>query len=84
MKLVLRSLPQMLVMASVVTTALYVPVTAVLALLSISLFDISLRSFVTFGSALNAVEGLVAWWAVLFAPAAAYSACVMPWGAKQD
>lgn len=84
MKLVLASLPQMLVMASIVTTALYVPVLVVLALLSIALFGVSLRSFVTFGEALNAVEGLVAWWGILFVPTAVYSACVMPWGSRKN
>ena len=84
MKLVLRSLPQMLVMTGVVTTALYVPVVAVLALLAIGLFDVPLRSFVTFGGALGAVAGLVAWWVVLFVPALAYSAFMMPWGAGKD
>ena len=74
----------MLVMASVVTTALYAPVLAVLAFLSIALFGLSLHAFVTFGEALGAVEGLVAWWVVLFVPALAYSAFMMPWGANTD
>jgi hypothetical protein len=69
----------MLVMASVVTTALFVPVVGILALLAIGSFGVSLRAFVTFGEMLNAVEGLGAWWAILFVPALAYSACVMPW-----
>jgi hypothetical protein len=84
MKLVLRSLPQLLVMASVVTTALYVPVMVVLALLSVGLTGASLHAFVTFGDALSTFEGLVAWWAILFVPALAYSACMMPWGAGKD
>jgi hypothetical protein len=84
MRLVLGSLPQMLVMASVVTTALYVPVLAILALLSIALFGVPLRSFVTFGEALGVFDGLVVWWIVLFVPALAYSMFMMPWDAKKD
>lgn len=81
MRFVLRSIPQMLVMAAVVTTALCVPVGAVLASLSFALFGISLREFVTFGGELAPVEGLLAWWAVLFIPALVYAAYVMPWRA---
>jgi hypothetical protein len=82
MRQVLRRLPQMLVMASVVTTALFVPVVTVLGVLAIGLLGVSLRAFVTFGEALNGVEGIAAWWAILFVPALAYSACMMPWGGK--
>ena len=84
MRMVFRSLPQMLVMAGVVTTALYVPVMALLALLAVAVFGVSLRSLVTFGEALNAVEGLLAWWGILFVPALAYSACMMPREGKKD
>lgn len=69
----------MFVMASVVTTALYVPVLGVLALFANALSGVSLHAFVTFGEATGAVEGLVAWWGILFVPAVAYSACMMPW-----
>jgi len=50
MRLVLRSLPQMVVMAAIVTSALFVPVAALLIWLSFALFGVSLRAFVTFGS----------------------------------
>lgn len=83
MRLVLRSLPQMLVMAAIVTTALCVPLVAVLALLAFVLFGVPLRSFVTFGDALTAVEGLAAWWALVFVPAVAYSTYFMPWRSKE-
>ena len=83
MRPILRSLPQMLVMAAIVTTALFLPIMAVLELLSFALFGVSIRSFMTFGEAITAYEGLVAWWAIVFVPALAYSACVMPWRAKQ-
>jgi hypothetical protein len=84
MRLVLLTLPQLFVMAGVVTTALCVPVGGVLALLARALFGVSLRSFVTFGEALGIVEGVLAWWAVLFVPALVYSAFTMPWGARKD
>ena len=74
----------MFVMAGVVTTALYVPIVGLLALLAIGLFGVSLHSFITFGEALGAVEGVLVWWAVLFVPALAYSALMMPWRAKKD
>ena len=73
----------MLVMASVVTTALYVPILGVLALLASALFGVSLHAFVTFGEALGAVEGVLAWWGILFVPGLAYSAVMMPWRAKK-
>ena len=83
MRLFLRSLPQMLVIAGIVTTALFVPIVAILALLSFALLGVSLRSLMTFGEALTAFEGLVVWWSVLFVPALAYSASMMPWEAKK-
>ncbi|MGA8006202.1 MAG: hypothetical protein WCA17_08885 [Burkholderiales bacterium] len=69
----------MLVMAAVVTTALCVPVGAVLASFGFALFGVSLRAFVTFGGSLAPFPGLLAWWAVLYVPALAYAACAMPW-----
>ena len=83
MRLVLRSLPQMVVMAAIVTSALFVPVAALLIWLSFALFGVSLRAFVTFGSLLTALEGLLAWWALLFLSALVYAACVMPWSARE-
>jgi hypothetical protein len=44
---------------------------------------VSLRAVVTFGSLLTALEGLLAWWALLFLPALAYAACVMPWSVRE-
>ena len=79
MRFILRSVPQMLVMAAVVTTALWVPVGAVLAFFGFALFGVSLRAFVTFGGFLAPFPGLLAWWAVLFLPALVYAACAMPW-----
>ncbi len=83
MRLVLSSLPQMVAMAVIVNTALFAPVGGILALLSFVLFGVSHQQFVTFGGALGAVEGLVAWWALLLAPSLAYAAYMMPWGPKE-
>jgi hypothetical protein len=73
----------MVVMAAIVTSALFVPVGALLLWLSFALFGASLRAVVTFGSVLTAVEGLLAWWALLFLPALVYAAYVMPWSARE-
>lgn len=69
----------MLVMTAVVTTALCLPVGAVLAFLSFALFGVSLHEFVSFGGSLEPYWGLLAWWAVLFVPALGYAAYAMPW-----
>ncbi len=69
---------QTLVMAAIVTTALYVPVGALIALPFLAA-GVSLGSVVTFGGLLPAPGGLAAWWAILFVPALVYSAFVMPW-----
>ncbi|HUJ88255.1 MAG TPA: hypothetical protein VLX30_15510 [Burkholderiales bacterium] len=79
MRLILGSLAQLMVMAAVVATALFVPVVALFALLSFALFGVSLSSFMTFGEAIAAYQGLAVWWAIVFVPALAYSAFVMPW-----
>jgi hypothetical protein len=73
----------MVVMAAIVTSALFVPVGALLLWLSFALFGASLRAVVTFGSVLTVVEGLLAWWALLFLPALVYAAYVMPWSARE-
>lgn len=83
MRVVLSSLPQMIVMAAIVASALYVPVAGLLALLAFILFGVSLYDFVTFGGALGAVDGLVAWWALMLLPALIYAAYVMPWAPKE-
>ncbi|MGH8745798.1 MAG: hypothetical protein ACREUK_04830 [Burkholderiales bacterium] len=69
----------MLVMTAVVTSALCVPVGALLAFISFALFGVSLRAFVTFGGWLAPFPGLLAWWAVLSLPALVYAAYAMPW-----
>ena len=79
MRFVLGSIPQMVVMAAIVDTALFVPFGAIAALLSFLVFGISLHGFITFGDVLNAPEGLIAWWAVLLIPSLVYAAYTMPW-----
>lgn len=65
-------------MAAIVATMLCVPAGVLLAAL-LMLFGISFRVLVTFGGALHPVQGLIAWWAICFIPAVAYSAYVLPW-----
>jgi hypothetical protein len=79
MSFALRSVLQMLVMTAIVTTALFVPLGTLLALICFALFRIGLLDFVTFGGRLNAVEGLAAWWLIFFVPALVYAAYAMPW-----
>ncbi len=73
---------QMLVMAVIVATMLLAPVAGLLALLCHLAFGLAWRSFFTFGGTLNPVEGILAWWVIVFAPSLAYSAYAMPWGQK--
>jgi predicted permease len=83
MRFVLRSVPQMLVMAAVVTSALCVPIGALLAFLSFVLFGVSLRAFVTLGDRLTPFHGVLAWWALLFIPALVYAAYMMTWRPRE-
>lgn len=83
MRLVLSLLPQMIVMAAIVASALYVPIAGLLALLAFVVFGVSLRDFVTFGGALGVFDGLVLWWVLMLLPALVYGACVMPWAPKE-
>jgi hypothetical protein len=81
-RLVLSSLPQMLVMAAIVASALYVPLAGLLALAAFVVFGIALTDFITFGGTLGLLEGLVAWWALMLVPAIVYAAYAMPWESK--
>jgi hypothetical protein len=82
MSFALRSVLQMLVMSAIVTTALFVPLGTLLALVCFALFRVGVLDFVTFGGFLNAGEGVAAWWVIFFLPALVYSAYVMPWHAR--
>ena len=65
-------------MAAIVTTMLWLPFGALLALLAYWLFDISLEAFLTLGHSLpHASIGLVAWWAIGFVPSLAYTILIL-------
>jgi hypothetical protein len=65
-------------MAAIVTTLFCIPAGVLLAGL-LFLFGTSPDAFVTFGGALNAVQGIVVWWVLCFLPALVYVAYVLPW-----
>jgi len=69
---------EVLEMAAIVNTLMYLPVGALLAA-AFFLAGVSFEAFLTFDGALNAVQGLFAWWALGFMPACAYAAFVLPW-----
>ncbi|HWI39446.1 MAG TPA: hypothetical protein VNU64_23565 [Burkholderiales bacterium] len=83
MRLVLGSLPRMVIMAAVVDSALFLPLGAILALLCFALFGVPLQSFVTFGGFVSAPEGLITWWAIFLLPSLVYAAYMMPWGGNR-
>ena len=82
MRGVVGLLPQMVLMAAIVATALLVPAGAILALLGFALFGLSLQGFITFGGSIAAAPGLALWWAILLLPSLVYAAYVMPWHAN--
>lgn len=71
-------------MAAIVDSVLFVPITGILALLCFAIFQVPLSSFVTFGGALSAPEGLIAWWALMLVPSLVYAGYGMPWPPKDD
>jgi hypothetical protein len=77
-----RHIGEVAMMGAIVTTLLFVPAAALLAGL-LFLFGISLYAVLTFGGALNAVQGLLAWWTLGFLPAAAYAGYVLPWHGRE-
>ena len=79
MRLVLGSLPRMVIMAAIVDSALFVPLGAILALLCFALFGVSLQSFVTFGGFVGAPAGVIVWWGIFLVPSLVYAAYMMPW-----
>jgi hypothetical protein len=78
----LAYLGEVLTMAAIVTTLLWVPVGVALAGLFF-LFGTSLHAFVTFGGAIGGVLGVVTWWIVGFVPALGYAAYVLPWDRRE-
>jgi hypothetical protein len=77
------SISQITVMAAIVTTLMYGPVGALLALLCFAVLGVSFRSFVTFGDTFNALPGLLVWWAICFLLAFAYAAFMFPGRSSQ-
>lgn len=74
MRLALDSMFQVMAMAAIVATLMYLPVGAILALSAFAVLGISLDAFLTFGRALNGFQGLLAWWALGFLAALPYAA----------
>jgi hypothetical protein len=66
-------------MAGIVTTLLWLPVGALLAVFCYAVLDIPFQSFLTFGGTFNRFMGLLVWWMLIFLPALAYAAYAMPW-----
>jgi hypothetical protein len=73
------SLSETAMLAAVVTTMLYVPACALLALLCVAVWDVSLSGFITFGGTYRAYVGVLVWWVILFMPALAYATLFPPW-----
>ncbi len=74
MRLVLGSMSQVIVMAAIAATLMFLPVGAILALSSFAVLGISFHALLTFGGALNGFEGLLAWWTLGFLAALPYAA----------
>ena len=60
-------------MACIVATLGLLPVGGLLALVAFLVFDVSLQGFVTFGGAMNAPLGVVAWWMLVLIPSSVYA-----------
>jgi hypothetical protein len=73
---------EVLGMATIVTTMLYVPAATLLAGLFV-VAGVPIASLVSFGHALHPVAGLAAWWAIFFIPAAVYCGFTVPWDGRE-
>ena len=78
LKLALKALTQMAVMAAIVATLFYVPAALAVALL-FAVLGVSIDPVVTFGGFFNLLIGMCVWWLLAFAAACAYTACAFPW-----
>ena len=67
------ALAQVVTMAAVVATLVYLPLGGALVLL-LWLFGVSLESVVSFGGAVHPALGLLIWWSISFVCYCAYSA----------
>jgi hypothetical protein len=72
------SVAQVVVMAAIVTTLLYVPLGALAAWASYALLGVSIYDFVSFGDRVHPAAGLLAWWWLAFLPALAYAVLARP------
>ena len=68
-------------MAAIVATLVYVPLGIVLVLV-LRVAGVAFEASVTFGGTFGVLTGLAVGWLLVFAGAAAYAACVFPWGDK--
>jgi hypothetical protein len=73
---------EVLGMATIVTTMLYVPAAGLLAALFL-FASVPVASLVSFGHALHPVAGLAAWWAIFFVPALVYCGFIVPWDGRE-
>lgn len=81
MRSALSALAHMVAMAAIVATLVYLPA-GVLTALIFRLLGIPFVVWLTFGGALHAAIGLLAWWLLIFVSACGYAAWVFPWGDK--
>ena len=65
---------QVMVMAAIVATLMYLPVVAILALSAFAVLGISFDAFLTFGRALSGFQGLLVWWTLALLAALPYAA----------
>ena len=75
------ALLQLVVMAAVVATLMYLPVCIALAL-ALRAFGISFEAWITLGKAFHPALGLLVWWLLIFVGACGYAAWLFPWGDK--
>ncbi len=69
---------QVVVMAAIVATLMCPPVGALLGLFGFAALGIPFHAFLTFGSALGELQGLLAWWTLAFVAALPYARLCAP------
>jgi len=78
---VAAALLQVMVMAAVVATLVYLPVGVAVAL-ALRAFGVSFEAWLTLGQVLHPAQGLLVWWLFLFLGSCGYAAWLFPWGDK--
>jgi hypothetical protein len=63
---------QVVLMAAIVATLMCLPLGALLASFGFAVLGIPFHAFLTFGSALGELQGLLAWWTLAFLAAVPY------------